>query len=184
MFRGIILQDGIHDSGCSLKIFKRECFQGVSLLGEMHRFVPAILKMKGFSIGEIEVSHRPRTKGRTKYNLKRTFQGFIDMVALWFWNRFAVRPLHLLGGIGLLILLAGGISGLVTIYTFLDEKQDLSDTVFPLLTVFLVITGILLFGLGLISDILSKSYYETTENSSYSIGEIVDRHPRKKFDRG
>lgn len=175
MLRTIIVHDGIRDSGCSLKIYKKECFEQVSLYGEMHRFIPAILKIKGFKIGELEVNHRPRTKGITKYNWRRTFKGFIDMISVWFWNKFAVRPLHLLGGIGLFFLTIGGIFGVWTLYVFFDKRQDLSDTLLPIMTIFFVITGILLFVLGLISDILVKSYYETTNDRSYSIKEIIEK---------
>ena len=174
LLRAIIIHDGINDSGCSLKIYKKECFEQISLYGEMHRFIPAILKIKGFKIGELEVNHRPRTKGKTKYNWRRTFKGFIDMISVWFWNKFAVRPLHLLGGIGLFFLALGSILGLFTLYVFLDKRQDLSDTLLPIMTIFFIITGILLFILGLISDILVKSYYETTRDRPYSIKDISE----------
>jgi len=68
LLRKIIIKDKIHDSGCSLKIYKRECFQDVNLYGEMHRFIPALLENKGFKVGEIVVNHRERTSGKTKYN--------------------------------------------------------------------------------------------------------------------
>ena len=97
-----LINEGIHDSGCSLKIYRRECFEGISLYGEMHRFIPAILKIKGFKIGEIVVNHRPRTRGTTKYNWRRGVKGGIDMISVWFWHKYAVRPLHLLGGMGFL----------------------------------------------------------------------------------
>ncbi len=174
LLRTIIIHDGIRDSGCSLKVYKKECFEQISLYGEMHRFIPAILKIKGFKIGEMEVNHRPRTKGITKYNWRRMFKGFIDMISVWFWNKFAVRPLHLLGGIGFFFLSIAGIFALWTLYVFFDRRQDLSDTLLPIMTIFFIITGILLFVLGLISDILVKSYYETTRDRAYSIKEISE----------
>lgn len=98
VLRHMIVHDGIHDSGCSLKVYKKECFNGVNLYGEQHRFIPAILRVKGFRVGEVAVNHRPRVCGKTKYNWKRTIKGFVDMVSVWFWNKYASRPLHLLGG--------------------------------------------------------------------------------------
>lgn len=175
LLRSVLIKDGIKDSGCSLKVYKRECFQQISLYGEMHRFIPAILKIKGYKIGQVEVNHRPRIKGKTKYNWRRTFKGFIDMISVWFWNKFAVRPLHLLGGIGLFFLLVGSIFAFTTVYTFFDKSQDLSDTLLPIMTIFFIITGLLLFVLGLISDILIKSYYETTRDGSYNIREIIEK---------
>lgn len=96
--RYLLVHDGIHDSGCSLKVYRRECFKGVNLYGEQHRFIPAILRMKGFTVGEVVVNHRARTAGVTKYNWKRTVKGFVDMISVWFWNKYATRPLHMLGG--------------------------------------------------------------------------------------
>jgi glycosyltransferase involved in cell wall biosynthesis len=110
--RKIIIDDGIHDSGCSLKIYRRECFDHINLYGEMHRFIPALLKIKGFKVGEIVVNHRPRTSGKTKYNWKRTFKGFVDMISVWFWGKFAVRPLHIFGTAGILSMLLGFICGI------------------------------------------------------------------------
>lgn len=173
LLRLILIKDEIHDSGCSLKIYKKECFESISLYGEMHRFIPAILKIKGFKIGEIEVNHRPRTAGKTKYNWKRTVKGFIDMISVWFWNKYAVRPLHLLGGAGMFLTFLAGITGIITVAQFF-QGIDLSDSVWPILTVFLGLTGIQLFTTGLIADMLSKNYYETTKDSSYSVKEIVE----------
>lgn len=98
LLRTLIVKDHIHDSGCSLKIYKRECFNGLTLYGEQHRFIPALLEMRGYNVGEIVVNHRPRLNGQTKYNWKRTVKGFVDMLSVWFWNRYASRPLHLMGG--------------------------------------------------------------------------------------
>ncbi len=173
LLRKILLKDGIHDSGCSLKIYRKECFEHVRLYGEMHRFVPAVLKIKGFKVGEIPVHHRPRISGETKYNWKRTVKGFVDIISVWFWNKYAVRPLHLLGGGGLFILLLGV---LISIYTgvLFFQGQDLSDTVFPLLAVFFITSGIQLFIFGLLADIVLKIYFEKTIDEAYSIKEYIE----------
>ena len=169
--RNFIIKDGIHDSGCSLKIYKKECFNSITLFGEMHRFIPALLRIKGFKIGEIVVNHRPRTAGKTKYSWKRMIKGFIDMIGVWFWNKYASRPLHLMGGLGILFLFVGSLSGLYTVYLFFKGK-NLSNYLYPLLTVFLFITGIQLFISGLMSDIMSKNYFGSTKDISYSIKSI------------
>ena len=173
LLRSILIHDNIHDSGCSLKIYKKECFEQVSLYGEMHRFIPAILKIKGFHIGEVEVNHKPRTKGKTKYNWRRTFKGFIDMISVWFWNKYAVKPLHLLGGMGLLSIFFGFIALAYTVFLYISIGK-VGHTAWPVLSVFLFLIGILLFVLGLIADILSKTYYETTRDKSYNIKEIAE----------
>ncbi len=168
MLRKILIHDGIKDSGCSLKIYKKECFNSLSLYGEMHRFIPALLKIKGFKIGEIVVDHRARVAGKTKYGVARTFKGFIDMLSVWFWNKYSVRPLHLLGGIGLVLIFASFGTGIWTFVKYLSGS-NMSNTALPILTAFLFLGGIQLFISGLIADILLKSYFETTKNNSYNI---------------
>ena len=177
--RWLIVRDGIHDSGCSLKVYRRECFEGVHLYGEMHRFIPAILKIRGFCVGEMVVNHRPRTAGVTKYNWKRTFKGFVDMISLWFWSKFASRPLHLFGTIGLFLLLFGTASGIVTIVLFCI-RGEISSTEWPLLTALLLITGIQFFVFGLIADIVSKTYRETTNDKSYNIRAVTENAEEAK----
>lgn len=172
--RGILVHDGIHDSGCSLKIYKKECFENINLYGEQHRFIPAILKIKGFTVGEMIVNHRPRTAGKTKYNWKRTIKGFVDMISVWFWNKYSSRPLHLLGGMGMVFLFLGMGTGVwsVALY-FLGYKMS-SNIIPPLLTIFFVIIGLLMFVFGLMSEILVKTYFGIHIDSSYSIKEIKE----------
>ena len=174
MLRYLLVHDGIHDSGCSLKVYRKECFKGINLYGEQHRFIPAILKIKGFTVGEVVVHHRPRTAGRTKYNWKRTFKGFVDMISVWFWNKYATRPLHLLGGMGMFCLGIGGGCGIWSIILFLMGRK-MSNNIFPpLLTIFFITIGMLLFVFGLMSEILIKIYFGVQVDKSYSIKEIIE----------
>lgn len=171
LLRYLLVHDGIHDSGCSLKVYRRECFQGVNLYGEQHRFIPAILKIKGFTVGEYVVHHRPRTSGKTKYNWKRTFKGFVDMISVWFWNKYATRPLHLLGGMGMVCLGIGGGCGIWSVVLFLLGRK-MSNNIFPpLLTIFFITIGMLLFVFGLMSEILIKIYFGVHVDKAYSIKE-------------
>ena len=174
LLRHLIVHDGIHDSGCSLKIYRKECFNGVSLYGEQHRFIPAILKIKGFSVGEVVVNHRPRTAGKTKYNWKRTVKGFVDMISLWFWNKYANRPLHLLGGFGMGFLGLGFICGIWSIALFISGAEMKKNIFPPLMTIFFAILGILLFVFGLMSEILIKTYYGVHVDMPYCIKEISE----------
>lgn len=170
--RRYLINDGIHDSGCSLKVYRAECFYGISLFGEMHRFIPAVLKIKGFKISELEVNHRPRVAGKTKYTWKRGIKGLIDMISVWFWYKYAVRPLHLLGGLGVLAILLGSIVTVVGI-TFHIAGIALFRFFLPMLASFLFISGIQLFIFGLVADMLSRTYFQTSPDSPYSIGEVV-----------
>ncbi len=168
MLRKFLINDGIHDSGCSLKVYRRDAFEGLTLYGEMHRFIPAILKIKGYRVGEAVVNHRARTAGETKYNYRRTLKGLIDMTSVWFWNKYAVRPLHLLGGIGLLFMLLGVLAGFGAVREVVNGKA-VNDSGWALLTMFLFLSGLQLFVAGLLSDIAIKTYFGTTKDVSYSV---------------
>lgn len=172
--RGIIVKDHIHDSGCSLKIYKKECFDHINLYGEMHRFIPALLKIKGFEVGEVVVNHRPRTAGVTKYNWKRTVKGFVDMISLWFWSKYSVRPLHILGAGGMVSIFLGVVCGIWSIVLFALGKKMSANIMPPLLTVFFIIVGLLMFIFGLMSDMMSKTYYGSGIDKSYSIKETIE----------
>lgn len=173
VLRSILVEDGIHDSGCTLKVYRKECFDNVDLYGEMHRFIPAVLKMRGFLIGEIVVSHRPRHAGTSKYTFKRTLKGFADMIMLWYWNRYAVRPFHFLGGIGLLIILFSFFSGIMSLIEFF-QGQDMSETFWPMFTLLSFLIGIQFLILGFISDMLMKTYYGQTGQTAYTIKNILE----------
>lgn len=170
LMRQVIIHDGIRDSGCSLKIYKRECFEGVNLYGEMHRFIPAILKIKGFTVGEIVVNHRKRTAGKTKYTWRRGVKGIIDMFTVWFWHKFSMRPMHLLGGVGFVMLFLGALSGVLTVINFI-RGQSLTDDFQAFLTITFLAVGLFLFVFGLIGDMLTKIYYGNKIDMPYSVKE-------------
>ena len=172
--RGIIVKDNIHDSGCSLKIYKKECFDHINLYGEMHRFIPALLRIKGFEVGEVVVNHRPRTAGVTKYNWKRTIKGFVDMISLGFWSKYAVRPLHILGAGGMVSIFLGVVCAIWSIVLFALGYKMSNNIMPPLLTVFFIIVGLLMFIFGLMSDMMSKTYYGSGIDKSYSIKETIE----------
>ena len=179
LLRYLLVHDGIHDSGCSLKVYRRECFKGVNLYGEQHRFIPALLKIKGFTVGEMVVNHRARTEGKTKYNWHRTIKGFVDMISVWFWNKFASRPLHLLGGMGICFCLLGSACGIWSIVLFLLGFKMSNNIIPPILTVFFMIMGVLMFIFGLMSEILVKIYFGTHLDTPYNIKDRVENSEDK-----
>jgi glycosyltransferase involved in cell wall biosynthesis len=178
LLRSFLVRDGIHDSGCTLKAYRKECFDHISLYGEMHRFIPALLKMRGFRIGELEVNHRPRTGGKTKYNFSRTLKGLVDMIVIWYWNRYAMRPFHILGSIGIMIMMFSVFSGVMTLIEFF-QGQDMSETFWPMFTLLSFLIGVQFFILGFISDMLMKTYFGMTKQTAYSIREVVRRGGEK-----
>ena len=172
--RHMIVHDGIHDSGCSLKVYRKECFKGMNLYGEQHRFIPALLRIKGFTVGEIVVDHRARTAGITKYNWHRTVKGFVDMISVWFWNKYASRPLHLMGGTGIIFIMCGCGCGIWSVVLFCRGFKMSRNMIPPILTVFFIIMGMLMFVFGLMSEILMKIYYGVHVDTSYSIKKIIN----------
>jgi len=174
ILRKILIDDGIHDSGCSLKAYRRECFNDIDLFGEMHRFIPALLKIQGFKITEIPVSHHPRIHGMTKYNWKRGIKGFVDMISVWFWKKYANRPLHLFGAGGLIIFFFGIIITLILVIARLFYNTPISNKIWPLVAIFLIFMGIQIFIFGLLADISVKNYYKAQRKMNYKIKEIVE----------
>lgn len=159
----------IHDSGCSLKAYKKECFDDLDLYGEMHRFIPALLMWKGFKIGEIKVNHRKRKHGKTKYGIKRLLKGFLDILVVKFWMQYSGRPIHLFGGLGILSFFFGFLIGIYLTILKLFFSQPLSNRPLLLLSMLLVILGVQLFMFGVLADIMIKNYFSGNGKSIYSI---------------
>ena len=172
--RKFLINDGIRDSGCTLKVYKKECFEHIDLSGEMHRFIPALLKIKGFKVGEIEVNHRRRMSDKTKYGIGRGMRGFFDMMSVWFWKKYANRPLHLFGTIGLTLIFISGISITYALYEKIAYGFDLSNTALTNLSMFGFLIGVQFFAFGLISDILLKNYFASTKDKIYEIKEVIE----------
>lgn len=175
LLRGVLVKDGIHDSGCSLKAYRRECFKEVDLFGEMHRFMPALLALDGFRVSEVKVSHHPRVHGVTKYNWKRAVKGFVDMIAIWFWRKYSHRPIHLFGGSGIVLSVVG--SGIL--FWMLIEKlvfgSSLSERLWPLVGIFFVLIGVQLFIYGLLADIIVRNYYHMRQRMNYAIRDTINQ---------
>lgn len=171
LLRKIFINDGIHDSGCTLKAYRRECFAQLDLLSETHRFIPGILKWQGFKIDEIKVSHAPRLYGQSKYGYERIIRSIVDMISIWWWRKHSQRPLHLFGGGGLLMFMSGGMLLLTLFILRLFNYISLSDKIWPLVAIFLMLAGIQLFVSGLLAEILIKNYF-TAPRRPYNIEKV------------
>lgn len=174
LLRKVLVEDKIHDSGCSLKAYKRECFHDVDLFGEMHRFIPAILELEGYKVGEVKVSHYPRIHGKTKYNWKRGIKGIVDMISIWFWRKYANRPLHLFGGTGIIFSVIGAALLIWMAVEKIALHKAISERIWPIMGIFFILAGIQLFVSGLLADILIKNYYKNRHSMNYSIKEIIE----------
>ena len=172
LFRRMITTETIHDSGCSLKVYKKAALRNLRLYGEMHRFIPLLLSWKGFKIGELEVHHRARKSGKTKYGVIRVMKGFLDLLTIKFWVQYSNKPMHLFGGLGIVSFLLGIITGLYLVYGKLVLGLTLSNRPLLLLAILLIVLGVQLFALGLLADILVKMYFERQKDDD-SIEKIV-----------
>jgi glycosyltransferase involved in cell wall biosynthesis len=171
--RGFMIKDNIHDSGCALKVIKRECFETLDLYGEMHRFIPALLKIRGYRIGEREVTHHPRIHGKTKYNWRRTFKGLLDIFSVWFWEKYMNRPMHLIGGVGLVFFVLGSAASLYVVYMKLIYHIDLSDNAMTTAAFFFFFFGLNYLLFGILFDVSSKIYFNDSKDKSYFVKDVV-----------
>jgi glycosyltransferase involved in cell wall biosynthesis len=150
----------LHDMNCGLKAYRAEVVNGLPLYGELHRFIPVLAHYRGYRIAELPVNHRPREHGRSRYGVERYVRGFLDLLTVSFIGRYRHRPLHLFGGLGLVLGLIG-----VAILVYLTVVKALGHAIGerPLLTlgVLLVVVGLQFFSLGLISEMLTSQHEES-----------------------
>ncbi|MDQ6972181.1 MAG: glycosyltransferase family 2 protein [Mariprofundaceae bacterium] len=169
----------MHDYGCPMKLIRSEVAKNLRLYGEQHRFLPAMAALYGASLGEETVSHRPRRFGESKYGLGRTTRVIIDLLLVMFFQRFTDRPLQLFGSAGLLSFAAG-----LAIDLWLSLGKmffDLELAGRPLLQFgsLLIISGVLLFGIGLIMEMQVRIYYESGGRRHYTVRKRVGRAVEK-----
>ncbi|MGB0129803.1 MAG: glycosyltransferase family 2 protein, partial [Rhodocyclaceae bacterium] len=158
----------LHDYGCALKAYRTELISRVRIYGELHRFIPVLAFEAGARILEVPVSHRPRTRGVSKYGIDRTFRVLLDLLLMKFMLRYLHRPLHAFGGTGLWMLTPGFLIGTyLAVMKFAGE--DIGGRPLLLLAVMLLLMGIQLIGLGLLGEILIRIYHEPEGRSQYRL---------------
>ena len=165
----------LHDFGCTLKAYRREVLAEIKLYGEMHRFIPALASWSGARIAEMVVNHRPRTAGAAKYGLGRTFKVILDLITVKFLGSFSTKPIYIFGGLGLASALAALVSGLAVLYQKFISAQHLSMNRNPLLilTALLIATTIQFILMGLLAELLVRTYHESQDRPTYIIKEIL-----------
>ena len=166
--------ENIHDSGCTLRAYKKECIADLELYGEMHRYIPALLLWKGYKIGEVKVRHHERKYGTTKYSWKRIIKGFLDLIVVTFWQKFSARPIHIFGGLGLVLSVVGGVISLYLVISKLFFGRILSDRPLFMVAIFMVLIGIQFVVTGVLADIMLKVYYGQKERKPYLVEVVVD----------
>jgi hypothetical protein len=149
----------LHDMNCGLKAYRAEVVQGMALYGELHRFIPVLAHYRGFRVAELSVNHRPRTHGSSRYGLERYLRGFLDLLTVTFMGRYRHRPLHLFGGLGLIL---GAVGTAILAYLTVLKATGHAIGQRPLLTlgVLLVVVGLQFFSLGLLSEMVTSHHEE------------------------
>ncbi len=158
LLRWFLIKDGVKDSGCTLRIYRKKVIKNLELWGEMHRFIISMSRINGFKIWEIKIDHRPRIIGKSKYNWKKSFKWLIDLIYIWFIRKYEWRPLHLFGFVGLLNFFLWFIMILYSLYKRLFIHIDISDNGFFIMWIFLTQIWLMLFIFWIIIDLLIRTH--------------------------
>jgi len=163
----------LHDYGCSLKAYHREVVKNVQLYGELHRFIPALASWMGISVAEVPVRHYPRRFGRSKYGLSRTSRVLLDLLTVRFLLSYSTRPIHIFGGLGLISFAVGiGLGGYLSFVKFV-LGQNIGDRPLLLLAILLMVLGVQLISMGLLGEMMVRTYYEVLNKPTYVVREVL-----------
>jgi glycosyltransferase involved in cell wall biosynthesis len=163
----------LHDYGCSLKAYRREALQDVRLYGEMHRFIPIYASWAGARVSEIPVEHHARTMGKSKYGLSRTLKVVFDLMTIKFMASYQTKPIYVFGSFGMLAFLISLLAGLYAVFLKLFHKADFVQTPLPILAVVMFAVGIQFVLMGLLAEMLVRTYHESQAKSIYSVRERI-----------
>lgn len=167
----------LSDFGCTLKAYKREVLDGLNLYGDMHRFMAAhAVWNHNAKVAEIPVSYIPRRQGKSNYGLNRSWKVLLDLLTMKFMTGYASRPIHLFGLIGFISIILGVISGLVAVYLRFSTvfQADFIQTPLPVIMAMFVIVGVLLVLMGLLAEILMRTYHEARGKPTYAIKKKIN----------
>ncbi len=164
----------LHDHGCTLKAYKREVFDGVELYGDMHRFVAAYLSWRGARVMEVPVTHRSRRFGVSHYGISRTFRVLLDLVVMKFLNTYMNHPMRFFGGIGFISFLLGFLAFILAVILKLLHFADFVQTPLPTFSALLLIVGVQMIVMGILAEMLMRTYYESQGKKPYVIAEKIN----------
>jgi len=164
----------LHDYGCSLKAYRRDVLRDVKLYGEMHRFIPIYASWQGARVTEMVVNHRARKAGKSKYGLNRTMKVLLDLLVVKFLASYATRPIHVFGGFGLFSWLCAACAVGWAVYYKVRGLQDFVQTPLPLLAVMFTLVGALSLLMGLLAELVIRTYYESQGKRPYLIAEELN----------
>lgn len=163
----------LHDYGCALKIYRQEYIKPVRLYGEMHRFLPALAANLGAKITEVKVNHRPRVNGKSNYGLGRIYKVLLDLLTVKFMGGYISKPIYIFGGWGFISFLVSFICAMVTVYKKFYLGIFIKDQPLFLIAVFLALVGVQMILLGLLAELMSRTYFETQGRQAYFVKETT-----------
>ena len=161
----------LHDFGCTLKVYRARLLKAADLYGEMHRFLPAILGYAGASVTELEVNHRPRRTGRSKYGIARTFKVALDLLTVKFMGDFITKPIYLFGGLSFALLASSGLMAGYTLYNKFANGVFVKDQPLFLLAIFFALVAVQLAFMGLMAEVLIRTYHSANRKPPYTVAE-------------
>jgi len=161
----------LHDYGCSLKAYRRESLQDVRLYGEMHRFIPIYASWAGASVTEIPVKHHARTMGKSKYGLSRTLKVVFDLMTIKFMASYQTKPIYVFGMFGMFAFAISLLAGLYAVFLKIIHKADFVQTPLPILAVVMFAVGVQFLLMGLLAEMLVRTYHESQAKSIYAVRE-------------
>jgi glycosyltransferase involved in cell wall biosynthesis len=161
----------LHDYGCSLKAYRRESLQDVRLYGEMHRFIPIYAAWAGARVTEIPVKHHARTMGKSKYGLSRTLKVVFDLMTIKFMASYQTKPIYVFGSFGMLAFGISILSGLYAVFLKFRHAADFVQTPLPILSVVMFAVGVQFLLMGLLAEMLVRTYHESQAKRIYAVRE-------------
>ena len=170
----------LHDFGCTLKVYRREVLAEMKLYGEMHRFIPALASWSGARIAEMVVNHRPRTAGTAKYGLGRTLKVILDLITVKFLGSYSTKPIYIFGGLGLASGIGAIASGWIVVYQKIENDFAMNRNPLLVLTALLITATIQFILMGLLAELLVRTYHESQNRPTYVIKEILESSAKKE----
>jgi glycosyltransferase involved in cell wall biosynthesis len=164
----------LKDYGCTLKAYRRAVLQGMRLYGEMHRFIPIYASWMGAKIVELPVQHHQRKFGRSKYGLERIVKVLLDLIVVKFLDRHFIKPIYVFGGFGVVSLVAGFLSFAYMLWLKLVEGYSMILTPLPLVSAMTFLVGILSILMGLLAEMVVRTYFESQQRTAYFVRELIN----------
>jgi glycosyltransferase involved in cell wall biosynthesis len=168
----------LHDYGCSLKAYRRESLEDVRLYGEMHRFIPIYASWAGARVTEIPVEHHARTMGKSKYGLSRTLKVVFDLMTIKFMASYQTKPIYVFGTFGMIAFAISILAGLWAIFLKLIHRADFIQTPLPILAIVMFAVGVQFLLMGLLAEMLVRTYHESQAKRIYAVRETIGMNGR------